>query len=154
MKVVLLTDVPNVGKQWDVLTVADGFARNVLISKGLAAPATSSALAQAKEAQTNTERRAEQDLERVQELASALDDFEVTISARANEHGDLYAAVSPKRIAEALSQHNFRIPQKALRLSEPLKQVGEYPVQVTLDHGLETQIRVIIKPSAESAFAL
>jgi large subunit ribosomal protein L9 len=149
MKVILLKDVKGVGKQWEIHDVADGYARNVLIPRGLAVLATPEAKKRVEEQQRLAEERAERDLEKTQQLASAIDEREVTIPARANEEGDLYASVGPRHIAEALAREGYRVPQKAIRLTEPIKHIGEYPIEVVLDHGLEVNIRVIVTPLHE-----
>ena len=91
MKVVLLKDVSGVGKEWDVVDVADGYARNVLLREGKAAKATGDMVKKADEVVAHTSEQEEKGLEAVQQFAQQLDGFEVTVKARANEHGDLYA---------------------------------------------------------------
>lgn len=145
MKVVLLKDVSGVGKEWDVVDVADGYARNVLLREGKAAKATGDMVKKAEEVVVRTGEQEEKGLEAVQRFAQQLDGFEVTVKARANEHGDLYAEMRPKLIAEALAREGHHVQTKAILTQEPIKQVGEYRVTVSLDHGLEAEILIIVQ---------
>ncbi|MBI4134422.1 MAG: 50S ribosomal protein L9, partial [Candidatus Terrybacteria bacterium] len=127
MRVILLADVSDVGKQWEVHDVSDGYARNVLIPRGLAAIAAEAHMKQAEQARQQLAQQEEEELRKVQELASAIDGFEVVVRARANVNGDLYAAVTPRQIADVLLREGHEVPLRALGLSEPVKRVGEYP---------------------------
>lgn len=149
MQVILLSDVAGLGKKWDKKNVADGYARNVLIPKGLAAPATKKYMQQSEEAKDQAAKEQEESLRTAQELASAIDGMEVILRLRANDAGELYAAVNAKQIAEALAQEGYEVPAKLLRVPAHIKQVGEYTVPVTLDHGLEVQLRLIVEALQE-----
>lgn len=149
MRIVLLSDVEHLGNQWEVRDVADGYARNVLIPRGLAAPATKTHMRKAENAQRKETEAAEKSLKKTQELASAIDGFELVIKARANDNNDLYAAIGERQICEALSQEGFSVPVKAIRLEEPIKRVEEYQIPLALDHGLETQIKLTVEKIEE-----
>lgn len=145
MKIVLLSDVEKVGEQWDILDVSDGFARNVLIPQGLAVIATSHAMEQAKDKKEKRASREELALKHAQELASALDEYELVVSAKANEEEELYAAVSPKKISDALAAQGHDVSPKMIEVAEPIKQLGEHKVTLSLDHGLEATLTVIVE---------
>lgn len=149
MRVVLLQDVENVGKKWDVCVVSDGFARNVLIPKGSAALATPAAMENAEFQQKKAAEAQEASLRKTQELASSIDGYELTVHARVNEHGELYAAIAPRQIVELLAKENFTVPAKAIRILEPIKRIGEYQIPLTFDHGLEVHIKVIVEELKE-----
>lgn len=151
MRIILLANVGAVGKKWEVHDVSDGYARNVLIPQGLAAIATGAYMQQAEQARQQLEQQAEEELRRAQEFASAIDGFEVVIRVRANANGDLYAAVTPRQIADVLLREGHEVPLRALGLPEPVKRIGEYPVAVTLDHGLEAQLKLIVEEAPESS---
>ncbi|OHA51909.1 MAG: 50S ribosomal protein L9 [Candidatus Terrybacteria bacterium RIFCSPLOWO2_01_FULL_40_23] len=145
MKVILLKQVNNLGEQWDIKSVADGYARNFLIPKGFAVLATSDAVAEANKRKEALSKLAEQDLSKVQELASALADYEVIIPAKANESGTLYAGITSKIISEALAVQGFKVPSRQIKLEKTLDAVGEYTVLLSFDHGLEANIKVIVE---------
>jgi len=144
MRVVLLQDVENLGKKYDVKEVADGYARNFLIPKGLAKPATEEALqwlAIQKEIET---KRAEEDLKKVQEIASAVDDQEIIIPVKVGEQDELFESITAQRIAEKLKELGFDIKKTQIALSEPIKELGEFPVKIKFEHNLEAEIKVIV----------
>jgi len=144
MRVVLLQDVENLGKKYDVKEVADGYARNFLIPKGLAKPATEEALqwlAIQKEIET---KRAEEDLKKVQEIASAVDDQEIIIPVKVGEQDELFESITAQGIAEKLKELGFDIKKTQIALSEPIKELGEFPVKIKFEHNLEAEIKVIV----------
>ena len=145
MKVVLLTNVKGLGGKWEIREVADGYARNVLVPRGLAAPATETAISRAEQEKRKVAAREEETLKATQELASAIDGLELTVTTRANEKGELYAAVTARHIVEAFTKEGHRVPVKAIRLAEPIKQIGDYPIPIALDHRLEVEIELAVK---------
>jgi len=144
MRVILLQDVQNVGKKFDVKEAADGYARNFLIAKGLAKQATPEALEWLEMQKEILSQKAEEDLKTVQELASALDDLEVPISMKVGEEGQLFESINAQRLAERLKELGFDIKKQQVKLDEPIRELGEFPVKVVLEHNLEAEIRVII----------
>lgn len=149
MKVVLLSNITKLGNRWEVREVSDGYARNVLIPQGLAEPATKIAMIRANVAQQKKEKIAEESLKKVQQLASAIDGYELTIRARANENTELYASIQARQISDALVKEGYNVPTKFIKLPEPIKKLGEYTLNLVLDHGLETQIKVIVEIEKE-----
>ena len=91
MKVILLQDVPKIGKRWEVKTVAAGFARNYLLPRGLAKIATKPALEELEKKGVEDTKKAEQELVQVQELASKLDGLEIEIPTKISSKGETVA---------------------------------------------------------------
>ncbi|MBI2003158.1 MAG: 50S ribosomal protein L9 [Candidatus Wildermuthbacteria bacterium] len=147
MKVILLRDVPNVGRKFEIKEVAEGYARNFLFAKRLAQPATKEALAWLTVQKGILEKKAEDELAKSQELASRLDDLEVPIAVKVGEEGQLFESINSQKIAEHLKKMGYNVKKTQLNLKTPLKETGEFPVRVTLDHNLEAIIRVIITPA-------
>ncbi len=145
MKVILLQDVETLGKKWEVKEVADGFAKNFLIPRDLAKPATESEIAEAERLLAEAEAKAKGELETVEKSASKLDGYELKIPVSVGEEGQLFAQVSPKQIAEALTAEGFQVSAKQIKIKEPIKELGEFAVTVEFDHGLEAEIRVIVE---------
>lgn len=150
MRVILLQDVDNLGKRWEVREVADGYARNVLLPRRLAALATQDAVQKAEAARQRSEQKAEESLKKSQELASSIDGMEVSVRVRANDRGELYAALGAEQVREAFAREGHDVPASCVRFSEPVKQLGEHPVTIALDHGLEVQIKAIVEPAIEN----
>lgn len=149
MKVVLLSDIKDLGKRWDVCDISDGYARNVLIPKGLAVPATANALQRVRNVQEKNTQAAAKSLKASQNIASSIDGYELTLKARASEKGELYAAITPHRIAEAFAEEKLTVPVKAIRIATPIKSLGEHSITVALDHGIETTTKVIVEAEPE-----
>jgi len=144
MKVIFLKDVEKVGKKFEVKEVKDGYARNFLLPNGLAKPATKEVLEWLEIQKEIQERKAEQDLKKAQELASTLDGLELTISVKVGESDQLFESVTAQKISEKLKEMGFDIKKGQVELQEPIKEIGEFPVKIKLEHNLEVEIRVEI----------
>ena len=144
MKVILLKDVEKVGKKFEVKEVKNGFARNFLILKGLAKPATKEALEWLEVQKEIQGEKAEQDLKKAQEVASTIDDLEVVIPVRVGESDQLFESINSQKISEKLKEMGFDIKKSQIELAEPIKEIGEFPVKIKLEHNLEVEIRVIV----------
>lgn len=144
MKVILLENVPNVGKKFEIKEVTEGYARNFLFSKRLAQPATKEALEWLKAQQDLLEQRAESELKKVQELTSRLDDIEIPITVKVGDEGQLFESINAQKIAEHLKKMGHDVKKTQVRLGAPIKELGEFPVRVVLDHNLEAIVRVIV----------
>lgn len=147
MKVILLKDVKNIGKAWDVKNVSDGYARNFLFPKKLAEIATPDLVKKSETLKADAVKKAEADLEKVEQLASELDDFVVKIKAKANTEGKLFGSIKPEMIREALISEKLNIQNiSADKIStENIKELGEHKVTINLPHGLEAVIVVIVE---------
>lgn len=145
MKVILTQDVQKIGKAGDIKEVSDGFARNFLLSKKLAVVATPETLAQASIILEQKAKKAEAELEKIEHLAEHLEGFELEISAKADEEGNLYGSISANKISQSLKENGFDVDKKFIDLKEPIKEAGDYEVLLNLPHGLEVNITVIVK---------
>jgi large subunit ribosomal protein L9 len=149
MKVILLQDVEGLGKKYEVKDVKDGHARNLLLPQKLAKPATKEALKWLADQKEVIEKEAEQDLKKSQELASRMDGLELNIAVKVGDEGQLFESINNQKIVEKLKEDGFDIKKSQIKLSDPIKTLGEFPVNINLDHNLEVEIKVII--SAEKA---
>ena len=145
MKVVLLQDVEGLGKKYEIKKVADGYARNFLIPKGLAIEATKEAIAWAELQKEIAIRKAEEDLKKTQEVASKVDGLELVIGVKVGDEGQLFESINQQKIAEALKEAGFEIKKNQIVLEKPIKELGEFPVKIKFDHNLEAEIKVIIQ---------
>jgi large subunit ribosomal protein L9 len=134
MKIVLRDDVENLGRKGDVVEVADGYARNYLVPRGLAMKATKGVIAQAESMRRNRTARDSRERESAQATANAISGLRLEIPARAGEGGKLFGSVTAADVAEALqAQKGIEIDRRKLAgLEEPVKEVGEVEVVVTL----------------------
>lgn len=144
MKVILLQDVENVGKKFDVKEVADGHARNFLFPQGLAKQATKEAQEWVRVQKELIAQSAEAELKTVQELASKLDDTEVPLQVKVGDEGQLFESVNAQKITDRLKELGFNVKKSQVKLEDPIKELGEFPVKVSFDHNLEAEIKLII----------
>lgn len=152
MEVILLKDVPRLGRAGELRRVAPGYARNHLIPKGLAVFATEGA-AKELEQQQQLEARREKQLEtEAQALAEELEGLTLTIYAKTGEKQRLYGSVTSGDIAEALEKETGRIiDRRKIELEEPIRQLGIYSVPVRLLSDLSPMIRVDVLGQDEGA---
>lgn len=125
MKVVLLKDVRDTGRAHSIIEVADGHALNFLIPRKLAVPATAANLKMAEGKQKQSIERRELDKKLVEERLAALAEGRVIIAKKANEQGHLYDGVDAADVARAAE-----LPEDAIRLEKPLKELGSFDVPV------------------------
>lgn len=144
MKVILIEDVENLGKKYEVKDVKPGYARNFLIPKNMVKLATKQNLKWLKDQQEIIEKEAVEDLKKAQELTSQIDGIEVTINVKVGESGQLFESINNVKIAEKLKSLGFNVKKSQIKLEDPIKEVGEFPIKVMLDHNLEAEIRLII----------
>lgn len=144
MKVVLLKDVKDLGKEGEIKEVKDGFARNFLIPRGLAKRATDEKVAQIKRREEKKEEAKEEELKELQEMVAQVDGREINISVKVGKEGQLYASVGPSKIKKELKEMGFEIKKNQVDLEEPIEEIGEYPVRIEFKHNLEAEITVIV----------
>lgn len=144
MKVILFQDVEKLGKKYEVKEVKAGFARNFLIAKGLAKPATNQLLKWVETQKEIEAKKAEEDLKSVQELASKIDGQEVTIAAKVGEKEGLYESIAIPKILEKLKELGFNLKKNQIILASPIKELGEFPIKIKFNHNLEAEIKVIV----------
>jgi len=145
MKVIFLKDAPK-GKKGEIKDVADGYARNFLLPKGLATLATPSA---EKAAKVLSEEKAEREARQREELGRIAQEFkgkELRFKVKAGAKGRLHGAITSADIADEFSKlTGFEIDKKRVELEEPLHNLGDYEVPINLGTGSETKIKVVIE---------
>ncbi|MEX2145340.1 MAG: 50S ribosomal protein L9 [Candidatus Spechtbacterales bacterium] len=145
MKVILLEDIKNLGKKWEVKKVSDGYARNFLIPKKLVKAATKDELEKLNSILEQKEAEAVSELKGVEETAASLDGYELTMKDKASDEGKLYSSITADKISKALKKAGFNVPAKFIKLEDAIKRAGEYDIMLEFDHGLEAQVKVIIE---------
>lgn len=144
MKVILLQDIEGLGKKYDVKDVKDGHARNFLIPEKQARAATKVALKWLADQKEVIEKEAEEDLKKAQGLASDLDGLEINIAVKVGDEGQLFESINNQKIVEKLKEMGFDVKKSQIKLENPIKDIGEFPVSIVLDHNLEAETKVIV----------
>ncbi len=149
MKVLLLENVKGLGKAGEVKEVADGYARNYLIPKGMAVPATPENLSQAEYKKRVQEAKMKRLAEDMQALAEALSEITLTFKVKVGEKDKLFGSITNAEIALALERQFGRpFDKHKIELEEPIKQLGIYSVPIRLMPGLVAQVRVVVEKEA------
>jgi large subunit ribosomal protein L9 len=143
VKVILANDVEKLGRKGDVVTVADGYARNYLVPKGLALVATKGSLRQA-EMMTRARREKEQrDKEAAAARVASLGALPVYISARAGEGGRLFGSVTKSDVARAIEEQlGEAIDRHLVRLDDPIRSLGSHQIEIHLHEEVNALVTV------------
>ena len=146
MKVVLRSDVSGLGNRGDLLDVADGYARNFLVPKGLAMKAAPGMEAQAEAMRKARAIQDAADIAAAQEIASKVVSATIHIVAKASGEGRLFGSVTPTDVSAAvLEQTGFEIQPDTLKLDEHIKEVGEHTVMARLHPEVECPVHVTVE---------
>jgi len=145
MKVILLKNVPGTGNKGEVKDVADGYARNFLLKKGLAKQATNKGVEDLKTAEIKRKKEMERDLKMNQKKASLLDGEHIELKAKVNDKGVMYAAVSQAEIAKVLKKElKVDVLPNQIKVTKPIKELGEHSVLIEFGHGLEAELNLTV----------
>jgi large subunit ribosomal protein L9 len=143
VRVVLRDDVENVGRKGDLIDVADGFARNYLVPRGLAMKATRGVVQQAEAMRRNREAREARDRESAQGVADQLAGRRIEVRTRAGEGGRLFGSVTAADIVDAVrAQTGIELDRRNTQLAEPLKELGAADVPVKLHTDVEVTLSI------------
>lgn len=146
MKLILLQDVKGQGKKGEIIEASDGYARNFLMPRKLAAPATADVLNAKKIADEATQRRMRLEKEAAEKLAKELKDLPVHIKAKAGSGGKLFGSVTAKEIAEEMKkQYQVDVQKNKIVLEETIKNFGTYEVKVKLYPEVTGTLRVVVE---------
>lgn len=143
MKVILLQDVKALGKKGDVVNVSDGYARNMLLKKGIGKEANGQNINDLKLQKANEEKIAKENLEAAKKLAEEMKDKEIRVSVKAGEGGRVFGSVSTKEIAEEIKkQLGYEIDKKKILLDAPVKALGYTEIDIKLHTKVTAKMRV------------
>lgn len=144
MEVILREHVENLGSRGEIVKVADGYARNYLLPRKLALPATAGNKQQIERERAKFDAREAQDRKVAEALATRLENFEMQIPRRVGETDVLYGSVTTSDIAEALSAKGFEIDRRKLQLQEPIKKLGQFEVPIRLSREVTARVKVAV----------
>lgn len=145
MQVILLEKVVNLGNLGDVVKVKDGFARNFLIPQGKAKRATPDNLKAFEAKRAELEAAQAEQLRKAQEQGAKLDGLMLQVTQKAGPDGRLFGSVTNYDIVEGLAKQGHHVERSQIRLPQgPLKQVGDYPIQVALHTDVAVTITVSV----------
>jgi len=144
-EVMLMDGVKNLGKAGEIVKVAPGYARNFLIPKGLAAPATEAAKRRLKKLEAERAARAAEERKEALAIAKKLEKLEITVSAATVDGKKLYGAVGATDILAAIEQsRGVAIERGQLTIEDSLKEVGEYAATIDLGRGVTVKFKITV----------
>lgn len=149
MKIILLKDVPDLGRQDEVREVADGYGRNFLLKNKLAKIATPTALAQIEKIKEAAAQKSAQELEDCQKLVLQIDGQELEIRAKASKEGKLYASAGAGKIIQELKKKGIDLKDIKIETNQSIKEIGEHEIILSFPHRLEAKVKVIIIPESK-----
>jgi large subunit ribosomal protein L9 len=143
MKVILVADVPKLGNRGTVVEVAEGYARNYLLPRGLAVEATAGRMKELNREKKRQEEKKSQELEQARRQAGLLNGAVVQVTTRAGDKGKLFGSVTNKEIAQAIKNtFHVDIDRRKIDLKEPIKALGSYEVTLKLHPEIQARLRV------------
>jgi large subunit ribosomal protein L9 len=148
MEVILRDHVDNVGRRGEVVKVADGFARNFLLPRKLALPATEGNRRWVERERKIAEARDHEEKGAAEAIAARLTVLEIAIARKVGENDQLYGSVTNADIAEAIAAKGFEVDRRKILLPDPIKALGETTVPIKLHREVTAQVRVTVVKEA------
>jgi large subunit ribosomal protein L9 len=146
VKVILTQDVATLGKSGELKDVADGYARNFLLPRKLAVPATGGAFRAWQHDIASREEKRKREREEAEIAAQRIGSTTLTMGVKVGEGGKLYGSITAKDIADALGRRGIQVDRHKIELDEPLKMLGTYKVAIKVFPGLTPEVTVAVEP--------
>jgi large subunit ribosomal protein L9 len=147
VEVILLNDVEKVGGRGDVVTVADGYARNYLLPRRLAERATPSKVAEVRRRDELRARQEARTVEQAREMADVLSKTVLRFEVHAGPTGVLFGSVTAADVADEIWRvRKFRVDRRKIGLDEPLKRIGRYDVSIEVFEGVDVVVKTLVVP--------
>ena len=143
MKVILTEDIKGVGKKDQIINANDGYARNYLFPKKLAVPADKGNLTNLQSKKSSQEHRKEIEKEEAKKTAKQIEEILLKLRVKAGENGKVFGSITAKEVAENLEkQYNIKVDKKKIILSEPIKEVGTFHIEIKLYDGVMAKLKI------------
>lgn len=146
MKVILLTDVPNLGSEGEVISVKNGYGRNWLIPQRLAQMATPGAVRAFEDQMRQQARRRAQERNNAEEIKNQLENAVVNIEAKVGEENRIFGTITSQQVALGLAVQGFNIDRRIITINEDIKVLGEYTATIKLHAEVHAQLSVHVVP--------
>ncbi len=145
MKIILLQDVKGQGKKGEVIDVNEGYARNFLIKKGLAEVATASKLNDISQKKAAADFHKAEEVKATKAMASKLKGKTFTVKIKAGQNGKVFGSVTGADISEALQAEGYTVDKRKVILTQPIKTLGSYDIELKLLEGVSAKITVNVE---------
>ncbi len=151
MKVILLTDIQNLGNEGDVVSVKNGYGRNWLIPQGLAQMATPGLVRAFEDQLRQQARKRAQELNNAEEIKNQLENTVVKVEAKVGAEDRIFGAITAQQVALGLAVQGFNIDRRIITINEDIKILGEYTATIKLHAEVHAQLRVHVVPAGSQA---
>ena len=145
LEVILRDDVANLGKIGDVVRVKPGYARNFLLPRGLAVEANRKNLRMLEHQKRLIAAKAQREHKAAEATAARLDGLKLTVRAKAGEEGRLFGSVTNLDVERLLAEKGFSVDRRRIRLDDPIKQLGTFPIVVQVGRAVRVTIEVNVE---------
>lgn len=145
MKVILLKDVPKVGRKGEVKNVSDGYARNFLVAKGFATEATEKALLHIAKGEAAKAAEREKEEKEYRTLAKALSELELLFTLKLGEKGESFGSIGSSKILDALKAKKISLGEGTIDLESPIKTLGAHKIRVSFPHNISGEVIVQVE---------
>lgn len=142
MELILLSDVDGLGEQGEVLKVAEGYARNFLLPRKLAAPVTEAAKKRIEKLRRERDEREQATLAALRELAGRIEKTSISIATKVGEGEKLFGSITAADIADALKLQGIEVDRRKIDLAEPIRELGVFNMSVKLHRQIEAPLKV------------
>ena len=147
MEVILLKDVDKVGLRGEVVNVARGYARNFLLPRKLAEPATTGRVTELKKIEDQRARNEARTVEQANQIADVLRQAELSFDVKSGPTGALFGSVTTTDIADRIwADHKIRVDRKKIDLQDPIKRIGRYAIPVEIFTDVSAEVRTLVVP--------
>lgn len=147
VEVIIVENIPTLGRIGEIVKVRAGYARNYLIPRKLAIPATGKNIKELEHHKRMLERKRELFRQHLMSTAEKLNSMTITLKRKVAEESKLYGSVSAMDILDALHEMGFKeLNRKNIMLEQPIKTLGEFDVPIRIDAEIKAQIKVIVEP--------
>jgi large subunit ribosomal protein L9 len=150
MQIILQEDVEKLGSRGQIVEVAEGYARNFLLPRNLALPASAGNLKRLEKIRATLAKRTATEREAAQKMAGALNTVTITLSRKAGENDQLFGSVTSADLASALAAQGHEVDKRRIQLAEPIKLLGEYTVPVKLYTDVTAEFKVVVNREAQA----
>ena len=150
MQIILQEDVEKLGTRGQVVEVAEGYARNYLLPRNLALPASAGNLKRLEKIRTVLAKKTATELEAAQKQAALLNGVEVRFTRKTGENDQMFGSVTSADIAEGLAAQGFKIDKRQVQLAEPIKALGEYPVTLKVFRDVTAAIKIHVEKETQA----
>jgi len=146
VKVILISDVPKLGKTGEMKTVADGYAQNFLIPQKVAVPASGGAYRAYQHDIASREDKRKREREEAEIAATRISSTTLTMGVKVGEGGKLYGSINTQDIADALGRRGISVDKHKIDLDAPIKALGTYKVAIKVASGMTPEVTIVVEP--------